>query len=335
LIKTADGTLQKGSVQRGSVQRGPLHGIRQRSGALASSEEPQTALPLRPILKWAGGKARLVPSILALLPTQIETYHEPFVGGAAVFFALANARRFRRAVLSDLNGDLIDVYRGVKKDVEGVIRLLQDYKRRHDSETYYATRQLDPRNLDLVERAARLIYLNKTGYNGLYRVNQNGYFNVPVGRYTRPTVLDHAALKVRLRGASRALRARGVSLEVSDFSEVARRAKPGDAVYFDPPYVPSSLTANFTSYHSQAFGRDAHERLGGALEELTRLGIRTVLSNSDTRWTRQLYDKSRFDIQRVLVSRPINSKSTARGRVGELLVDNSRTLTAPARRSGK
>ena len=317
MIKTTDGPLQKGTGQR--------------RGAAASSREPDTALPLRPILKWAGGKARLVPSILALLPTQIETYHEPFVGGAAVFFALANARRFRRAVLSDLNGDLIDVYRGVRKDVESVIRLLLDYRRRHDAETYYATRQTDPRGLDLVERAARLIYLNKTGYNGLYRVNRAGQFNVPFGSYTNPLICD----EVRLRGASRALRARGVSLEASDFAEVARRAKPGDAVYFDPPYVPASTTANFTSYHSQAFGRDAHERLSEALEELTRLGIRTVLSNSDTRWTRQLYDKSRFGIQRVLVSRPINSKSSARGRVGELLVDNSRLLTTPARGSRK
>ena len=317
MIKTAAGTGQRRIGQRG--------------GTTASSREPTPALPLRPILKWAGGKARLVPSILALLPTQIETYHEPFIGGAAVFFALASERRFRRAVLSDLNGDLMDVYRGVRKDVEGVIRLLQDYRRRHDADTYYATRETNPQSLELVERAARLIYLNKTGYNGLYRVNRAGQFNVPFGTYKNPLICD----EVRLRGASRALRARGVSLEASDFAEVAQRAKPGDAVYFDPPYVPSSTTANFTSYHHQAFGRDAHQRLGEALEELTRRGIRAVLSNSDTRWTRQLYDKSRFDIQRVLVSRPINSKSTARGRVGELLVDNSRLLSSPARRSGR
>jgi DNA adenine methylase len=276
----------------------------------------------RPILKWAGGKARLVPAILPLLPASIDTYYEPFVGGAAVFFALAGERRFRRAVLSDLNAELVDVYRGVKKDVEQVIRLLRQYRRRHDSDTYYRTREIDPQSLELVERAARLIYLNKTGYNGLYRVNRAGQFNVPFGSYVNPAICDEE----RLRGAAAALRARGVRLAVGDFAEVTRRAQPGDAVYFDPPYVPRSTTANFTSYHSEIFGQEAHERLARTLEELTQRGVRTVLSNSDTRFTRQLYDQRRFDVHEVQVTRPINSKSTARGRVGELLVDNSRSL---------
>lgn len=276
----------------------------------------------RPILKWAGGKARLVPSILPLLPASIDTYYEPFVGGAAVFFALASEQRFRRAVLSDLNAELVDVYRGVKKDVEQVIRLLREYRRRHDSDTYYRTREIDPRSIDLVERAARLIYLNKTGYNGLYRVNRAGQFNVPFGSYVNPAICDEE----RLRGAAMALRARGVRLAVGDFAEMTRQAQPGDAVYFDPPYVPRSTTANFTSYHSEVFGLEAHQRLAQTLEELTQRGVRTVLSNSDTRFTRRLYDKQRFDVRRVLVTRPINSKSTARGRVGELLVDNSRSL---------
>jgi len=276
----------------------------------------------RPILKWAGGKARLVPSILPLLPASIDTYYEPFVGGAAVFFALASERRFRRAVLSDLNAELVDVYRGVKKDVEQVIRLLRGYRRRHDADAYYRTREIDPASIDLVERAARLIYLNKTGYNGLYRVNRAGQFNVPFGSYVNPAICDEE----RLRGASAALRARGVRLADGDFAEVTRRAQPGDAVYFDPPYVPRSTTANFTSYHSEAFGQEAHERLARTLEELTQRGVRTVLSNSDTRFTRQLYDKRGFDVHKVQVTRPINSKSTARGSVGELLVDNSRSL---------
>jgi DNA adenine methylase len=263
-----------------------------------------------------------VPSILPLLPASIDTYYEPFVGGAAVFFALASERRFRRAVLSDLNGELVDVYRGVKKDVEQVIRLLRDYRRRHDADTYYRTREIDPASLDRVQRAARLIYLNKTGYNGLYRVNRAGQFNVPFGSYVNPAICDEE----RLRGASTALRARGVRLEVGDFADVTARAQPGDAVYFDPPYVPRSTTANFTSYHSEAFGQEAHVRLARALESLTERGVRAVLSNSDTRFTRQLYDKRRFDVHKVQVTRPINSKSTARGTVGELLVDNSRSL---------
>jgi DNA adenine methylase len=276
----------------------------------------------RPILKWAGGKARLVPSILPLLPASIETYYEPFVGGAAVFFALASERRFRRAVLSDLNSELVDVYRGVKKDVEAVIRLLRNYRRRHDEDAYYRTRAIDPQSIELVERAARLIYLNKTGYNGLYRVNRAGQFNVPFGRYANPAICDEE----RLRGASAALRARGVRITVGDFAKVTAQAEPGDAVYFDPPYEPRSTTANFTSYHSQVFGREAHERLARTLEDLTERGVRAVLSNSDTGFTQQLYDVQRFDVYKVQVTRPINSKSSARGRVGELLVDNSRCV---------
>jgi DNA adenine methylase len=287
--------------------------------AVGSEAEPAR---FRPILKWAGGKARLVPAILPLLPARIETYYEPFVGGAAVFFALASARRFRRAVLSDLNAELVDVYRGVKHDVEAVIGLLEEYRRRHDADTYYRTREVDPHSLDLVQRAARLIYLNKTGYNGLYRVNRSGQFNVPFGSYVNPAICDEE----RLRAAARALRARGVRIEVSDFGAAAERARPGDAVYFDPPYVPRSTTANFTSYHREAFDRAAHERLAQALEALTEKGVRAVLSNSDTRFTRQLYDKRRFNVKKVLVTRPINSKSSARGNVAELLVDNSRWL---------
>jgi DNA adenine methylase len=287
--------------------------------AFGSAADPARC---RPILKWAGGKARLVPSILPLLPARIETYYEPFVGGAAVFFALASERRFRRAVLSDLNAELADVYRGVKKDVEAVIALLQNYRRRHDADNYYRTREVDPQSIDLVQRAARFIYLNKTGYNGLYRVNRSGQFNVPFGSYVNPAICDEE----RLRGAASALRARGIRIEVGDFARVTERAQPGDAVYFDPPYFPRSTTANFTSYHSQAFDRDAHERLARALDELTGRGVRAVLSHSDTRFTRQLYDQRRFDVQKVLVTRPINSKPSARGKVGELLVDNSRVL---------
>jgi DNA adenine methylase len=269
-------------------------------------------------LKWAGGKARLVPQILARLPQRIDTYFEPFVGGGAVFFALASAERFRRAVLSDKNRDLLDVYRALQREVEGVIRKLEEYRARHSRDTYYETRQLDPEQLDLTERAARLIYLNKTGYNGLYRVNRAGQFNVPLGRYENPLICDAE----RLRAAAHALRPRKVSLEANDFELVAARAKPGDAVYFDPPYVPVSTTANFTAYHSEAFGREAHQRLADTLVRLTQAQVAAVLSNSDTRWTQRLYDRKLFDISRVLVTRPINSKSTARGNVRELLISN-------------
>jgi DNA adenine methylase len=277
---------------------------------------PGESSELRPILKWAGGKRRLVSRILTRLPPQIGTYYEPFVGGAAVFFALAAEGRFKRAVLSDLNHDLVDVYKGVKRHVRAVITLLEDYQRRHDSDTYYATRELDPRELDLAERAARLIYLNRTGYNGLYRVNSSGQFNVPFGRYVNPVICNAP----RLRAASRAL-AR-VTLDVTDFAEAVRAAKRGDAIYFDPPYVPLSKTSSFTAYHREAFGSEEHQRLADTFAEVTRRSVSAVLSNSDNRETRRLYKGLECEVERVLVTRPINSKSSARGAVAEILVSN-------------
>ncbi len=276
----------------------------------------------RPILKWAGGKTRLVPMIVGRLPSRIETYFEPFVGGGAVFFALAAERRFKRAVLADKNRDLVDVYKGVKTDVDGVIRLLLEYTRRHNEDTYYATRDLDPKTLDLAERAARLIYLNKTGYNGLYRVNRSGQFNVPFGRYENPKICNEP----RLRAAADALRARGVSIKVADFERASERAVPGDAVYFDPPYVPLTKTASFTGYHSESFGAEEHRRLASTFEALTRRKVAAVLSNSGGKETRRLYVGDGIDVERVLVSRPINSKASSRGAVAELIVSNGRAL---------
>ncbi|HWO09256.1 MAG TPA: DNA adenine methylase [Polyangiaceae bacterium] len=286
------------------------------SGGAASSQR------FRPILKWAGGKTRLVPLILGRLPSRIETYFEPFVGGGAVFFALAAERRFKRAVLADKNRELIDVYKGVKADVEGVISLLLDYAQRHGENTYYATRDLDPSTLDLAQRAARLIYLNKTGYNGLYRVNRSGQFNVPFGRYENPKICNEP----RLRAAADALRTRGVSIKVADFERSSEHAGQGDAVYFDPPYVPLTKTASFTNYHSESFGAEEHRRLASAFAALTRRKVAAVLSNSGGKETRRMYAGDGVQVERVLVSRPINSKASSRGAVAELIVSNGRAL---------
>jgi DNA adenine methylase len=287
--------------------------------ALVGAASPQR---FRPILKWAGGKTRLVPLILARLPSRIGTYVEPFVGGGAVFFALAAERRFKRALLADKNRELIDVYKGVKADVDGVITLLLDYTRRHSENTYYETRDLDPKELDLAERAARLIYLNRTGYNGLYRVNRAGQFNVPFGRYDNPKICNEP----RLRAAAEALRTRGVSIKVADFERSCERTERGDAVYFDPPYVPLSKTASFTSYHSESFGAEAHQRLASTFEGLTRRKVAAVLSNSGGKETQRLYQGDGIEVERVLVSRPINSKASSRGAVAELIVSNGRAL---------
>jgi DNA adenine methylase len=279
---------------------------------------------LRPILKWAGGKSRLVSRIVQRLPESIGTYYEPFVGGAAVFFALASQGRFKRAVLGDLNRDLVDVYKGVKQNVNAVITLLEDYRRRHSRETYYETRQLDPATLELPARAARLIYLNKTGYNGLYRVNRSGQFNVPFGRYDNPAICDEP----RLRAAAEALRRRSVSIKVGDFEKLSQGAEAGDAVYFDPPYVPVSKTASFTGYHSAIFGDEEHLRLASTFKQLTLRKVAAVLSNSGGKATQLLYRGEGIEVEKVLVTRPINSKSTARGTVTELLVSNRKAVGA-------
>jgi DNA adenine methylase len=267
-------------------------------------------VPVRPVLKWAGGKSRSLPAILGALPERIGTYYEPFIGGAAVFFALATERRFKRAVLSDRNAALIEVYSGLQKDPEGIIRILKTYK--YDQDTYYRIRALDPRALDPAERAARTIFLNKTGYNGLYRVNSRGEFNVPFGRYKNPTICD----EVNLRRASEALS--GVRILVADFEKASGRAKAGDAVYFDPPYDPVSKTSNFTSYHKDEFGQAEHERLKGAFARLAERGVSVVLSNSHTAFTSRLF--SGWSRRKIDVSRPINSKASQRGTVEELLV---------------
>lgn len=269
-----------------------------------------TPTPIRPVLKWVGGKSRSLPHILGEFPETIGTYYEPFIGGAAVFFALAATKRFKRAVLSDRNPALIDVYRALKKDPNTVIRVLQKY--RYERDEYYRIRALDPNELDLHERAARVIYLNKTGYNGLYRVNSRGEFNVPFGRYKNPKFCDEATL----RTAARALK--NVHLHVDDFETTSGDARRGDAVYFDPPYHPLSSTANFTAYHKVQFGEKEHERLGKVFSKLAARGVAVVLSNSDTPFTRRVF--SGFPMKKIAVSRPINSKASGRGEVLEILV---------------
>lgn len=265
----------------------------------------------RPVLKWAGGKRRLVARILKRLPERVGTYYEPFVGGAAVFFELANKGAFERAVLCDRNPDLVAVYRALKEDVEAVIRLLTRY--RYDEREYYRVRAQKPRGLH--QRAARIIYLNKTGYNGLYRVNRSGQFNVPFGRHKSPLICD----KQNLRAAARALQ--HAEIISDDFENVCARARPGDAVYLDPPYLPVSKTANFAAYDPLPFGVDEHRRLAGVFGALEKRRVWAVLSNSSTPTTREIFGN--FQHEQVDVKRPINSDATRRGPVKELLVYTS------------
>lgn len=266
-----------------------------------------------PVLKWAGGKRQLLPQILERLPRKIETYYEPFVGGGAVFFALAHEGRFNKAVLSDQNKDLIAVYRALKNNLRALMELLKEHDARHCEDYYYEVRdELAPKKL--VERAARMIYLNKTGFNGLYRVNRSGKFNVPFGRYDKPRILDEP----RLLAAHEALGK--VEIELADFEQTCKRAKRGDAVYLDPPYLPVSATANFSDYHAEPFGLEEHQRLAEVFAELARRRVHALLSNSLTQDTERLFGK--FHLEQVKARRSINSVKSRRGPIGEILVSN-------------
>jgi len=268
-----------------------------------------------PFLKWAGGKGQLLDVILPRLPAEIPgTYVEPFIGGGAVFFELARLGRIRKAKLFDRNRDLVDTYLAVRDDVEAVLMALAPHK--NDEDYYYQVRAIDPATLSLPARAARTIFLNRVGYNGLYRVNSSGRFNVPFGRYRNPRILDD----VGLRSASRALSC--AEIAVADFEDSCATATAGDVVYLDPPYIPLSPTANFTAYAEGRFGEEEHKRLASTFAKLVDRGAYALLSNSDTELSRTLY--AGFKQVSVEANRAINSKADKRGPVFELLVQGLR-----------
>lgn len=264
-----------------------------------------------PFVKWAGGKRHALSQIRNLLPEKQKTYYEPFVGGGSVFFALANRKAFERAVINDLNSELVDAYRALATGkVQDIIELLSTYP--YDRDFFLDIRTKVPSELPLEERVARFIYLNKTCFNGLYRVNSKGEFNAPFGKYTNPTVCDAEGL----REAARALQ--GVTIECQDFALSVAASEPGDAIYFDPPYLPSSETANFTAYTSEGFTLADHERLANTFQELADRGVTVLLSNADVKTTRKLY--AGHWITRIQARRSINCSADKRGPVGEVLV---------------
>ncbi len=277
----------------------------------------------KPFLKWAGGKGRLAPLIAERVRREsltIARYHEPFLGGGAVFFALQDEGLIGDASLADSNADLIGAYRAIRDDVEGVIDALGEHSRRYLAREpsqrglyYYEVR--NQRGLRRSDRkAARLLFLNKTCYNGLYRVNSKGHFNVPHGRYVNPTILDEE----RLREASGALAA--TDLHTEDFAEACARARPGDFVYLDPPYQPLSATSAFTQYTSGDFGFADQERLRDAFDDLTARGVPALLSNSEHPDIRELYGE--YELALVPMGRAINSNGRGRAPIDELLVSN-------------
>ncbi|HET7089065.1 MAG TPA: DNA adenine methylase [Anaerolineae bacterium] len=273
-----------------------------------------TGIRPRPFLKWAGGKRQLLPELMARLPECFAAYHEPHVGSGVLFFELAARGGLPQAYLSDVNPSLIDTYVAVRDQVEDVIATLKKHQRKHDQDYYYLVRAIDPSRLPLAGRAARIIYLNKTCYNGLYRENKSGQFNVPFGRYKNPTICD----AVNLREVSRALH--GADIARRGYASVLERAQPGDFVYFDPPYHPLSATSSFTAYDRNGFTADDQRGLRDIFGDLARRGVYVMLSNSDTPLIRELY--AGFKIERVYASRSINSKGNRRGKITELIIRN-------------
>ncbi|PPS45996.1 DNA adenine methylase [Chroococcidiopsis sp. TS-821] len=265
----------------------------------------------KPFLKWAGGKTKLIQQYISLFPQKIINYYEPFLGGGAVFFYLYNHYFLSSAFLSDINPELINTYLCIKHDVEAVISLLQQHQANHNQEYYYYMRSYNTENS--VERAARLIYLNKTCFNGLYRENSKGEFNVPMGKYKNPQICNPEVL----RAVAKALQV--AQIEVKPFETVLNYAKSSeDFVYFDPPYHPLSETSNFTAYSRDSFNKDDQIRLKNVCVELAQRGVKLIQSNSDCPFIRELYKD--FKIYEIQAARAINSNASKRGKISEVLI---------------
>lgn len=310
---------------------------------------PSQTIEPGPVLKWAGGKRQLLPQLRRFYPDELRGYHEPFLGSGAVFFDLWNAGRLRgRPVrLTDENADLIGCYLRLADAVDEVVEALRRLAAghaRHGARHYYRVRDegFNPARQAWREAgggaaaytpalAAMLIYLNRTGYNGLFRQNARGGFNVPAGRYERPRILDEA----RLRAVASVLGNPRVTVEEAPFDRVAATAGCGDFVYFDPPYAPLSPTALFRSYTARGFEDDDQRRLQALAIGLAARGVHVLLSNSVAPVVCDLYEGSRAGLtaHRIPARRAINSRGDRRGMVEELLVSNVPQAEASAHAS--
>ena len=269
----------------------------------------QPTLSPRPFLKWAGGKTKLIQQYIPFFPKEFKAYYEPFLGGGAVFFYLNPSCGY----LTDINAELINAYRCVKNDVEELIKILEVHQLNHSKEYYYEVRHCH--GVTDIEKAARLIYLNKTCFNGLYRENSRGEFNVPIGKYKNPKICNPDLLRSASAALQKAL------IDVRPFEDILERAsRCDDFVYFDPPYHPLSPTSNFTAYSRSSFNRDNQIKLKEVFAELAQRGVKVMLSNSDCQFIRELYRDFNIRIHPILASRLINSNIQKRGRIPELLI---------------
>lgn len=265
-----------------------------------------------PIVKWVGGKRQLMFELIKNIPKSYNRYFEPFIGGGALFFELQP----EQAYISDMNEELINLYSVVR---DNVYELIKDLSKHEVSKEYF----LEIRNIDRteqytelsdVERASRFIYLNRTCFNGMYRVNSQGQFNVPFGHYKNPRIIDEN----NLLNCSELLKK--TEIKCADFSEILTKVKKGDLVYFDPPYVPLNETSSFTSYTKDGFDINMQFKLRDVCDELDNKGVKFMLSNSDTKLVNELY--ANYEIKKVFASRQINANADGRGKITEVLVRN-------------
>lgn len=268
-----------------------------------------------PVVKWVGGKRQLLDEIAPLLPKRISTYCEPFLGGGAVLFA----RQPQKAIVNDLNSDLMLVYEVIRDDLAALIDSLQKHK--NTSEYFYQLRDLDRdkesyKNMSKVEKASRIIYLNKTCYNGLFRVNASGEFNSPFGNYKNPNIVNEPVL----RAVNKYLSSSNILLLNEDFSVTLQRVPRGGFVYLDPPYDPVSDTASFTGYNKGGFDKSEQVRLKKCCDDLTQRGVKFLLSNSATLFIQELY--AGYTFKTVYAKRAVNSDADKRGFVQEVLIRN-------------
>lgn len=280
---------------------------------------PNTAVqpksPVQPFLKWAGGKRQLLATIRPFIPQKFNCYFEPFIGGGAVFFDLQPAK----AVINDANAELINLYKIIRDAPD---KLLAEVAKHENTKDYfYRLREQDRdaltyNRLGPIARAARILYLNKTCFNGLFRVNSQGYFNVPFGKYPNPNI----APRETIHAVSIYLNNPKITIKQGDFGAAVESARAGDFIYFDPPYDPLSDTSSFTGYHHDAFGKDAQARLAALFKELDQRGCKVMLSNSNTAFIRQLYEGYR--VEEILATRRINAVGSGRGAISEVLVMN-------------
>jgi DNA adenine methylase len=272
----------------------------------------------KPFVKWAGGKRQLIPILNDNLPKAMGTYYEPFLGGGALLFHILSERNGQKCGVSDLNSDLVLTYTTIRDKANDLIHSLKNHSKNYQKDSksyYYAIRESNPRSA--VEKTSRLLFLNRTCFNGLYRVNSKGKFNVPLGKYTNPNIVNEE----NIRSVSHVLQSSKVSIKCRDFESVLNDAKKGDLVYFDPPYQPVSDTANFTSYTHKSFTITDLKRLANLCLDLDSKGCKVLLSNSDSQEVAEMFTDKQWKIKKIEANRSINSNSKKTGHF-ELLIKN-------------